>query len=51
MTSGAPSFARSVRTRDESQTPISGLGSGSEPAAPAPITAATENQQYNENDQ
>ena len=40
-----------VRTQDERQTPISGLGGSLEPAPPAPIAAATENQQYDENDQ
>jgi hypothetical protein len=40
-----------VRTRDESQTPINGLGGSLEPAAPTPIAATTENQQYDENDQ
>ena len=50
MTSGGTIIRTSAR-RDESQTPISELGRSLEPAPPAPIAAAPENQQYDENDQ
>jgi hypothetical protein len=51
MTSGPPSFARPVRTRDENQPPIGELDRSLEPAPPAPIAATAENEQYDENEQ
>ena len=47
---GVASFSRTLCARDKSQSPIRGLVA-LEPAPPAPIAAATKNQQYDENDQ
>ena len=51
MTSGHHHSHRPVRTRDESQSPISELDRSLEPAPPAPIAATAENEQYDENEQ